>query len=141
MSVVQIAQNVWTDLASHASQGYPEEICGFLYGKEQENHRGITHLLAVENKSHGQRKRRFEITPHDYMKGERYALQIEQDLLGIYHTHPDHPALPSRHDHAQAMPYFSYLILSVSHGVIKRSTSWQLDDQRKFQREAVYILD
>jgi proteasome lid subunit RPN8/RPN11 len=73
------------------------------------------------------------------MKAERYALENELELLGIYHSHPDHPAIPSEHDFRQAVPFFSYIIMSVRHGSNKRLTSWRLNDDNKFEQERIII--
>ena len=69
--------------------------------------------VPVENSKEGDQRRRFEISPLEYMKAERFAIENQLQLLGVYHSHPDHPAIASQHDLAVAMPYFSYIIISV----------------------------
>ena len=71
------------------------------------------------------------------MKAERYALENNTTLLGVYHSHPNHPAKPSVHDLKQAVPFFSYIILSVSETAVEDLTSWQLDTAGQFVQENV----
>lgn len=119
---------------------FPNEGCGFFYGTE-ENEGQLRHVLlaeAVINSKEGDQRRRFEISPLDYMKAERKALELGLNLLGIYHSHPNHPAIPSIHDLKQAVPYFSYIILSVQEGQAAELTSWRLNEERReFEAEEV----
>lgn len=122
----------------HAEQTYPDECCGFLYGEYQDNDaRTVSVVRAVTNAKEGDKSDRFQIDPKDYQQAERYAMQQDMDLVGVYHSHPDHPAEPSQHDLKQAMPVFSYIIVSVEDGVADHSTSWRLDDQNEFQQEKI----
>ena len=77
------------------------------------------------------------MNPGDYMKAERYADEKGFKLLGIYHSHPNHPAKPSVHDLNQAFPFFSYIIVSVNDGKHDDITSWQLDNNGEFQEEKI----
>ena len=125
-------------LEKHAERDYPNECCGFLFGSEG-TIREIELAREVPNNKQGDKRKRFEISPLDYMKAERYALENDLELLGIYHSHPDHPAIPSEHDFRQAVPFFSYIIMSVRHGSNKRLTSWRLNDDNKFEQEKIII--
>lgn len=120
---------------------YPNECCGFLYGREVQGQRIVQYAIPVENKKVGDQRRRFEITPLQYLKAEQYALENELQLLGIYHSHPDHPAIASEHDLAKALPYFSYVIVSVISGMIADLKSWRLrDDERIFDEEHLDVF-
>jgi proteasome lid subunit RPN8/RPN11 len=110
---------------------FPDECCGFFYGEEKEGFRIVRLAVPVENAQEGDQKRRFEISPFDYMKAESFALQNNFTLLGIYHSHPQHPAIASEHDLKFAMPYFSYVIYSVIDGKINDIKSWILDDNNE----------
>jgi len=131
-----VTHKVKAYLKQHAEEIYPNECCGFLYGQDGD-FRKVELAIKVENSKEGDRKKRFEISPTDYMKAEKFALENDTNLLGIYHSHPDHPAVPSRHDFIQAVPYFSYVILSVRNGNLQKTTSWQLDDDGRFKREKI----
>lgn len=119
-------------------KAFPNECCGFLYGNEENEERFVTLAVPVENSKEGDQKRRFEISPFEYMKAEQYALSNNLTLLGVYHSHPNHPAIASVHDHAKAMPYFSYVIVSVMDGKIDDIKSWRLtDDGSKMYEEKI----
>ncbi len=116
-------------MRKHSIEVFPNECCGFMYGHETKNERVITVAITVDNAKEGDQKRRFEISPFDYMKAESYALQKNLTLLGVYHSHPQHPAIASVHDLKSAMPFFSYVIYSVLDGKIDDVKSWQLNDK------------
>jgi len=107
---------------------YPNEGCGFVFGVEKEDFRIIKKIWPVENIKPGDKTRRFMIDPRDYLKAEKLAVSWGMDLLGIYHSHPNHPARPSIHDFNNAVPYFSFIILSVYNGKTASWSSWRLDD-------------
>ena len=119
-----------------ALNAFPNECCGFFYGHESET-RNITLAVHVDNSKAGDQRRRFEISPVDYMKAEQYALTHGLTLLGVYHSHPNHPAIPSEHDLKQAVPYFSYIIVSVGEGQVNDLTSWQLNEAGTFEEEKI----
>jgi proteasome lid subunit RPN8/RPN11 len=116
---------------------FPDECCGFLFGTENENIRSFTEILVVENTKEGDKKRRFSITPRDYMKAETLASELDLTLLGVYHSHPVHPAVPSEHDLNVAMPFFSYVIVSVYGENDVSVRSWKLNDERQFEEELI----
>ena len=131
--------SVQTIINNDAILSYPDECCGFLYGKEN-GVRHITHAVDVNNSKEGNKKRRFEISPLAYMKAEKFALENKLQLLGVYHSHPDHPAIASVHDLAKALPYFSYVIVSVTDKKILDYKSWKLhDEQRAFYEEELSL--
>lgn len=119
-----------------ALRAYPDECCGFMFGVEDAGgNRVVTHALPVDNSSAGNRKRRFEISPKDYLRGENYATGNDIQFLGIYHSHPNHPAIPSEHDRVAAQPWFSYVIISVVEVEVKDIRSWILNDELRFDEE------
>jgi proteasome lid subunit RPN8/RPN11 len=126
-------QEMYTD----ALQSFPDECCGFFFGKEVGGERMISHVLTVNNSKAGDKKRRFEIASRDYLNAERFADEIESELLGVYHSHPNHPAVPSEHDRVAAQPYFSYIIISVKENEIADIRSWQLNDNFQFEEESI----
>lgn len=126
------------DLMLHdASQAFPDECCGFLFGTEKGDLRFLTDILVVNNAKEGDKRRRFEIAPKDYLKAEQYAFDRNLTLLSVYHSHPSHPAIPSEHDRVAAQPYFSYLIVSVYDRGRTNVRSWRLNDDQKFEEEVV----
>lgn len=119
-----------------AVQAFPDECCGFMFGHEDgSGSRVVSEVLPIYNSAVENRKRRFEIAPRDYLKGERHASDNDIQLLGIYHSHPNHPAVPSEHDRVAAQPWFSYVIISVDGNGVKNSRSWILNDSSQFEEE------
>lgn len=117
---------------------FPDECCGFFYGEEDEHgNRIVTEILVVNNAKDGDKRRRFEISSKDYMKGEQYAFERNIQLLGVYHSHPNHPAVPSEHDRIAAQPFFSYIIISVMNDSVMHLRSWRLNDSFQFEEESV----
>lgn len=134
---VQIKKNVMTGIFEHALADFPNECCGFLYGVEK-GKRIIEHYIPVPNDKQGDQRRRFAIDPLDYLQAERQALEWNSELVGVYHSHPLHPAEASEHDLAQAMPWFSYVIVSVYPEQVREIRSWRLDDLHPvFQEESI----
>ena len=117
---------------------FPDECCGFFYGEEDGlGNRRITEILVVNNAKDGDKRKRFEISAKDYLKSEQYAIEKGLQLLGVYHSHPDHAAIPSEHDRVAAQPYFSYIIISVLSNRTTHMRSWRLNDNFQFEEEAI----
>ena len=126
------------DIRRHGAEAYPHECCGALYGKD-----GVeTKTLALANTTEEGPRRRFLVRPQDYRDAERRATELGVDLLGFYHSHPDHPARPSQYDLDHAWPFFSYIIVSVRDGAPEEMTSWRLrDDRSAFDPEELVITE
>jgi proteasome lid subunit RPN8/RPN11 len=120
-----------------AQQAFPDECCGFLFGDEQGETRILKDILIVENAKMGDKRRRFEISPKDYLRAERYALEHDLTLLSVYHSHPSAPAIPSETDRLAAQPYFSYVIVSIYERGRTELLSWRLNDDFQFEPEQV----
>lgn len=115
----------------HAEATYPDECCGVILGRLAEGRRVVEQLIEIENQwDEEERRRRFLITPKQYMQAEKQAREAELDLLGFYHSHPDAPARPSEFDREHAWPFYTYLIAGVAKGKTVDLTGWQLRDDR-----------
>ncbi|MGI9542030.1 MAG: M67 family metallopeptidase [Cyclobacteriaceae bacterium] len=134
-----INTTVYDTMKVQAEAAYPLECVGFLFGTEAGNERHLKLARPVVNSMDGDQRRRFVIDPKDYLAAEKYSLANNIALLGIYHSHPDHPARPSQHDLKQAVPYFSYIILSIMNEELTDTTSWQLNDHGRFEEEPIEI--
>ncbi len=139
MMKIKLAKQALDEIRSHAEEDYPNECCGFFFGSEK-NFRKMTHIKRVKNIQSENRKRRFRIDPDEYRRAERFADQHELDFLGIYHSHPEHPAIPSEHDRSVALPFFSYIIVSVTGGKSVRVRSWRLNESQQFDEEELEEL-
>jgi len=134
-----LAKNLEQEIRDHGARDYPHECCGAMLGTEDgATRRQVRALFPLINRRDDSPRNRFSITPEDYRAAERAAAERGFDLLGWYHSHPDHPARPSEFDREHAWPGWSYVIVSVDAGAPKDLTSWQLEDDRsKFQPEVV----
>ena len=130
MNSIRIPDVPFRRIAAHGEQTYPEECCGVMLGKEIGNERIVQETIEIDNSQDENRRRRFLISPEQYRKAERQAAERNMELLGFYHSHPDHPAAPSAFDTEHALPWFSYVIISVTKGKLDRATSWVLEDDR-----------
>jgi proteasome lid subunit RPN8/RPN11 len=124
-------------IEADALEIFPDECCGFLFGKESVGVRYITETQTVINHKEGDKRRRFEIEPVDYMRAERYADENGLILLGVYHSHPLHPPVPSEHDRVAAVPFFSYVITSIFPDQKQVIRSWRLNDSEQFEEEEI----
>ena len=136
--MILISENALTPMKMDALNKFPHECCGFLYGLEEGDLRTITTVMIAKNNSPENLQRRFSISPEDYLNAENYAWESKLSLLGIYHSHPNHPAIPSEHDRLSAQPFFSYVIISVSENYISGMRSWRLNDEQQFYEEQIY---
>ena len=119
------------DIQFHGQQTYPEECCGFLFGTEINNERVIHEVIPIDNSRQDNKERRFLITPEDFIEAERRADNLNLSLIGFYHSHPDHPAIPSEFDREHALPFYSYIIVSVRNKKPSEIRSYQLADDRE----------
>lgn len=135
--MIKIEQKALEVMIGDAVNSFPDECCGFIFGREEGQERFITEVQIVHNAKEGDKRRRFEVAPKDYMKAERFADEGGLQLLGVYHSHPNHPALPSEHDRLAAQPYFSYIIISVQDKEFADIRSWRLDEKQQFEEEYI----
>lgn len=111
----------------HAEDSYPHEGAGFLLGRDRDGARLALRAIPHANEApEASRARRYEIAPRDVMATEMEADGAGLEVVGIFHSHPDHPPVPSETDLKAAHPWYSYLITSVEAGTAARSRSWRL---------------
>lgn len=129
-------------IQSHAERAYPEEGAGVLLGRPLAEGRLGTQVRPLANTfDPDQRSRRYMIDPLEMLQLEDEAESLGLELIGIFHSHPDHPNRPSEFDREWALPWYSYLITSVVNGNATGSRSWRLtDDRSRFEEEAVRVV-
>lgn len=110
----------------HGQETYPHECCGALVGEAGR----VTATLALPNTTEEGPRRRFLVRSSDYRMAERRAAELGAELLGFYHSHPDHPSRPSQYDLDHAWPTFAYVIIGVASGRAGDMTVWFLKDDR-----------
>ena len=127
-------------IRAEGESAYPNECCGILIGEiDDKGVKTIKYTEAIRNaREDGEQYHRFLITPEDMMQAERNARKRKQDVVGFYHSHPDHPALPSDYDKEHALPFYSYVIVSVNKKKAEDLTSWELTaDRKNFESEKI----
>lgn len=135
----RLLADVETAIRRHGADTYPYECCGALIGTSS-NARGvsITEALALPNVTDEGPRRRFRVSADDYRRAEAHADAAGAELVGFYHSHPDHPAVPSQYDLDHAWPNLSYVIASVVEGRPVDLRSWRLrPDRSGFDEEIV----
>ena len=125
-------------IRNHGQATYPNECCGLLLGTWSDNQKKVTRLRPVENIRDDSPRNRYLIDPAALLAGEKEAQEAGLDVVGIYHSHPDHPARPSEFDRENAFPFYSYIIVKVAEGVSGDLTSWTLREDRSiFDQEEI----
>lgn len=125
-------------IKEEGERAFPNECCGVIFG----NYGDVKKAASAEpitNKFDGDEQyHRFLITPEDMMRAELKAREMKLDILGFYHSHPDSRARPSDYDREHALPFYSYVIVSVMGGEADDFTSWELSEDRKtFNQEQI----
>jgi proteasome lid subunit RPN8/RPN11 len=123
---------------AHVQEAYPEEGAGFLLGNDGE----VLEILPLPNaREDSARRNRFLIDAEDYMKAEVRADSLNLSLIGVFHSHPDCPNVPSEYDREWAQPFFSYIITRVDAGKAVSHRSWKLTEDRvRYEEEEIEIL-
>ena len=138
--MISISERVLTQIHLHAERSYPEECCGALLGTDHDDGRLVSNVLEIDNSQGSNRQRRFLVTPIQYRDVERVADSLNLELVGFYHSHPDHPAIPSQFDTDHAMPWLTYIIVSIAKGKAGKTTAWLLrGDRKKFDETPILV--
>jgi proteasome lid subunit RPN8/RPN11 len=132
-----VSNRLIEQINAHVEKAYPEEGAGFLVGDEGE----VKEILPLSNaREDAARHNRFLITPEAYLKAELKADSLGLSLIGVFHSHPDCPNVPSEYDREWAQPFFSYLITRVDEGKAVSHRSWRLvEDRSKYDEEEIEI--
>jgi proteasome lid subunit RPN8/RPN11 len=140
---LKISSEIADQIRAHGAQTYPHECCGALLGRDTEvadrrAYREIHGLYPLVNRRDDSPNNRFSVTSQDVLDAEKAARQQGLEVVGWYHSHPDHPARPSQYDRDHAWPWYSYIIVSVANRIPEEMTSWRLaDDRTEFESEEI----
>lgn len=126
---------------AHGEAAYPDEGAGLLFGHIQGDRREVLAIWDIPNaREDGARHNRYLITPKDMLRGEQAAECQGLEVIGIFHSHPDHPNRPSEFDREWALPWYSYIITSIHNGSAVESRSWRLsEDHAQFDAEEIQV--
>ena len=152
---LRISAKLAEEIQAHGARTYPHECCGALLGRDQARCEGtassgdvqlpvreIVALFPLRNRRDDSPRNRFSLTPEDVRAAEKAGQEKGLEVVGWYHSHPDHPAAPSQYDRDHAWPWYSYVIVSVANGKPQEMTSWRLsDDRQEFACEEITRRD
>jgi proteasome lid subunit RPN8/RPN11 len=139
LSKVAISDAVNQAIRRHGQETYPHECCGALVGTTAGAESIVADVVPLPNTTEEGPRRRFLVHASDYRLAERRAAEMGGELLGFYHSHPDHPARPSQYDLDHAWPTFAYIIVSVANGKATDLTVWFLkDDRSSFEEGSIH---
>ncbi len=176
VAVLEFYTDCLQTIRAHAESTYPDECCGLLLGKLDDEHsqtKTVVEIWATENVWSAEIANSYLlidqsiakasssvtvpepgafdqiltktdhyycIAPEAMLKGQRYALSRGLEVIGLYHSHPDHPAIPSQFDQDLAWPKYSYVIVFVQNGTSQDLRSWVLDETHHFQHEEIVVI-
>lgn len=140
---LEIKDEVLDEIHAHAESAYPEEGAGLMLGKPNGNDMRVLAIVKLANAREDEaRHNRYLITPQDYLRGEQMADGLGLEVIGVFHSHPDHPNRPSEFDREWAWPWLSYVITSVFAGRAVESRAWRLkEDRGAFEEEIIEVID
>ncbi len=140
--MIYINQHLINRMLKEAKNAYPYECCGLIVGNNNDTGKVVHEIYPVENKNKVRAEDRYEIDPKEFDKTDREATKKGLNIIGIYHSHPDHPAAPSAFDKecANVWTEYSYIIISVKNGVEEELKSWRFDSEKQeIEEEEVKI--
>lgn len=137
--MIEIKKNHIDQIKEHAQKDYPYECCGILLGKFEKGEKTVTQVLEIINEKEDENKHnRYLIPSSKILETELYAIKNGLDIVGFYHSHPDHSAIPSAFDVEHALPVYSYLIVSVYDAkAVDFTISVLSQDRAKFEKELI----
>lgn len=141
-------------MSVHAETTYPEECCGIVLGYLTSEGKTVVEVMPTENAWNAEtaaelpgddtldysKRQRYAIAPQVMLQAQKQARDRKLNIIGIYHSHTDHPAIPSEYDQKLAWQEYSYIIVSVHNGKASDMKSWTLDDNHQFQQEVIEKL-
>ena len=140
-----ISQGLLEQIQRHGQSSYPYEGCGLLLGQMDNGRNTVQAVHPAPNgwETEEEKRVRFRISDSDMLEAEFNALEMELDVIGIFHSHPDHPPIASPRDLAWATwPGYSYFITEMAKGEAGLSQSWQLrEDRQGFDEETISLQD
>jgi len=141
--MIVLTKKVIAEVEVHGERDYPHECGGMLIGHfYDDGTKSVIETFPLENaREEADRHDRVLILPKDVMRAERYAREKALDVIGYYHSHPDHPAIPSQYDLDHALPVWSYVIVSVEKGKAVDVRSWQMENDRTKFNEEIYMSE
>ena len=138
--MVYLTEEHIKQIEAHGERTFPYECGGMLIGRFENGRKTVVELLPMENAmAETEQHNRVLILPKDVLRAERFARERKLDVVGYYHSHPDHPAIPSQFDLDHALPVWTYIIVSVESGTAVDVRAWEMENDRsKFNEEEIF---
>ncbi|MBI4790868.1 MAG: M67 family metallopeptidase [Chloroflexi bacterium] len=137
-----ISSDTFASITAHLQAAYPNEGVGLLLGRADGAQKTAQAALLLPNRFEAdEQHHRYLVTAQDMLDGETQAEQRGLDVIGIVHSHPDHPAQASEFDREFALPWYSYLIVSVPKGLPDAARAWVLADDRSRFVEEEFVIE
>jgi proteasome lid subunit RPN8/RPN11 len=122
----------------HGEADYPAEACGLIAGALEGDRKVAVQLVPLVNQRTDSARNRYLIDPDSFRRAQEKLDRDGLEVIGVYHSHPDHPPAPSAFDREHAWPWLSYVIVGVGHGRAGEVKSWVLtDDREAFHEEHI----
>ncbi|MTJ12046.1 M67 family metallopeptidase [Anabaena sp. UHCC 0187] len=149
---LQLKTNHLEIIKNHAEKTYPDECCGLILGYIDSEYKIVVEIIPTENVWNREKsnftenqeeystRSRYAIAPQVMLQTQKEARNRNLNIIGIYHSHPDYPAVPSEWDRIYAWPEYSYVILSVQNTQAGELQSWTLDENHQFQAETIELI-
>jgi proteasome lid subunit RPN8/RPN11 len=128
--MLRIEVSAWAVMVEHAEAAYPRECCGVMIGTEEGVARVVMRALAGRNAYEGDQSDRFELDPGDTLRAEREARAAGLEVLGFFHSHPDHGMYFSNTDRENAWPWYSNVVMAVRGGVCESAGCFRVNGDR-----------
>jgi proteasome lid subunit RPN8/RPN11 len=127
-------------MREHLEAGYPNEACGALVGTANDSAHEVVEFRAMRNTITDRPWDRYALDPLEQLRVQKDADARGLEIVGFAHSHPDHPAIPSRFDAEHAWTFYSYVVASVRKGSLAETRAWRLrDGDRTFDEEPLEI--
>ncbi|MCJ8280845.1 MAG: M67 family metallopeptidase [Rivularia sp. ALOHA_DT_140] len=153
--MIQLSKQHLRIIFNHAQSSYPEECCGVILGNISNSDKIAVEIIPTENAWNSEetvdnfqdnnrdrsKKRRYAIAPRKMLELQKSSREKELNIIGIFHSHPDYPAIPSEFDRKNAWQEYSYIIVSIQQGQPDNINSWVLDDNDQFQQEEIIFKE
>ena len=138
--MIKIPSSILRQIYDHMESAYPHECCGLMIGTASGSERVVQSSRRCRNLNTERAHDRYEMDPKCMLKAQLELAGGPWDIVGIYHSHPDHPSKASQTDTDAAQPGWSYVIVSVQKGTAANIQSWDLNEaEKKFYEEPLFI--
>ncbi|HLE08307.1 MAG TPA: M67 family metallopeptidase [Thermodesulfobacteriota bacterium] len=138
--MIKMSDSIYNKILEDSTDSYPDECCGALIGNAAGG-KTVLEVCALKNVNRERSRDRYEMDPAELLRAEKEARKCGMDIIGIYHSHPDHPARPSQFDRDRGWPEYSYVIVSVKKGIDTEVKSWTFGDfSGPFKEEEIIIV-